>query len=606
MKTNRFSKIIAAVVVVGTSVLWTACTDTWNEHYDVTAGGMADQPTLLENIKSDAALANFYRVIAAIGGEETLNSPQQLTVWAPKGLTTAQADSVIAVYQDGVSKGLKWEDNKAVQQFFQNHVALYARTISSLTDDTISLMNKKYMRLRGTSASTGFIGNNPFDEAVLCCNGMLYKTASMQHFFPNVREYLEQQTRLDSVASLIAKFDEYELDEQSSVAGGIVDGKTIYLDSVTVLSNDLLSAYGYIQREDSIYSMVVPTNEVWTQQYEKYRNYYQYDPTVMNADSLTDINARLSIVCGRFFNTSMDNKYNRHPEDSLVNTAYSERQLHNPRKNVYYRPFDSDGILNGLEKVECSNGFVYVDNKGVIDPHTTFFGRSDIEANFARYYEVPKNANGDDRMDVYGGQYLIYDSDTTYNIEKYYNYVEVRAKTASEQSEIMYKLPSTLSDVYYNVYLVTVPDNYTNLPCWFQVKHSEKNAKGNFPSASSYENPRPITLDDSLTIANVDVILAQTNNKRCYVASAEKVDTVLIQTAVKYDYSGVGLDEGVVRLTIGSFGPSSATMREKIYTRTLRLNEIILVPFETKEEAEAAADDLDAFNDELLEANKEN
>jgi hypothetical protein len=43
-----------------------------------------------------------------------------------------------------------------------------------------------------------------------------------------------------------------------------------------------------------------------------------------------------------------------------------------------------------------------------------------------------------------------------------------------------------------------------------------------------------------------------------------------------------------------------------IYTRTLSLCEFILVPFETKEEAEAAADDMDAFNDELLEANKEN
>ncbi len=102
------------------------------------------------------------------------------------------------------------------------------------------------------------------------------------------------------------------------------------------------------------------------------------------------------------------------------------------------------------------------------------------------------------------------------------------------------------------------------------------------------------------------VILKQSNNQRCYVSSAEKVDTILIQSGVQFTYSSYGLDDGTVNLKVSSFGPSSGTYREKIYTRTLRLNEFILVPFETKEEAEAAADDIDAFNDELLEANKEN
>jgi hypothetical protein len=128
MNTKRFSKIIAAVMLAGAPLFWSACTDAWDEHYDVTEGGMADQPTLLESIKADGNLSNFLRVIEAINAGNTLDSPEQLTVWAPKGLTSAQADSVIAVYQADAAAGLKWEDNKAVTQFFQNHVALYART----------------------------------------------------------------------------------------------------------------------------------------------------------------------------------------------------------------------------------------------------------------------------------------------------------------------------------------------------------------------------------------------------------------------------------------------------------------------------------------------
>ena len=86
------------------------------------------------------------------------------------------------------------------------------------------------------------------------------------------------------------------------------------------------------------------------------------------------------------------------------------------------------------------------------------------------------------------------------------------------------------------------------------------------------------------------------------MASATKVDTILIQKAVQFPYSSVGLEEGTVKLKFLHFGPSSSA--DKIYTRTLSLNEIILVPFETEKEAEEAADDLDAFNDDLLEANR--
>lgn len=604
MNTKRFSKIIAAVALAGAPLLWSACTDTWDNHYDVTEGGMADQPTLLESIKADANLSNFLHVIEAISASQTLDSPEQLTVWAPKGLTLAQADSVIAVFEADKAAGLKWEDNKAVTQFFQNHVALYARTISSLTNDTVAMLNRKYMHLIGTSASSGSLDSNPFNEAVICSNGILYKTQNVQSFFPNVREFVEKTSGLDSLALLVKSYDEYELDENSSVAGGVEDGKTVYLDSVTVLSNTLLNRYGFIQREDSVYSLVAPTNEVWTKLYDQYKNYFVYDPTVAHADSLTDANTKTAIIQGRFFNTSIENKYNRYPEDSLTNTRYYERQVHNPRTNVYYKPFASDGILNGLERVECSNGYVYIDNRGVINPHTTFLNRVDYEAYQARYYEIPKDASNEDKMNVSLGQYVIYDSDTTYNITKSFYYAQVTAKQSSAHTELTYTLPNTLSGVYYNIYIVTIPDFFYRLPCWFQVKHSEINDRGNFPTAQNWINPHPVTPVDSIEWTGV--LTKQSNYNRCFAATPEKVDTILIQSGVQFNYSGSGLNDGVVKLNISSFGPSSASYREKVYTRTLRLGEIILIPFETKEEAEAAADDLDAFNDELLEAKKEN
>lgn len=606
MKTKKYKKIIAAVVLGGAPLLWSACSDTWDNHYDVSEGGMAGQATLFQNIANDKDLTIFYNVIDKIGGTETLNSPQQLTVWAPIGLTSSQADSIIQVYEKDKAAGMKWEDNKAVTQFFYNHAARFLRPVSSLTNDTVRMLSNKYMNLIGTSNTSGTLNGNPFNEAILCNNGILYKTANVQTFFPNVREFLEQNAGMDSIASMIKSFDDYKLDEDASVAGGVVDGKTVYLDSVMNLYNRFLSTYGFIQREDSLYAFLAPTNEVWNREYEKYNKYFNYYTDNGDAatkainDSLADINTKLAIVMGRFFNISKDFKYNRHPKDSLVNTMYVERQSHNPRSNVYYNP--ETGILDGLQRYECSNGYVYVDNKGVIDPHTTFFGRRDIPAYSSLYYEIEKDKDNSDMMNVSTDRYTI--KDTIANTTDIYNFIKVTAtKSDINHSKLTYTLPQTLSGVYYNIYLVTIPDEEKGLPCWFQVSKSEieldKNGNGKMKE-ENYNNPHPVTSDPNIAAATFN------NKERCYIASPEKVDTILIQAAVQFTYSGASLDDGAVKLTISSIGPSQAKWRETIYTRILRLNEIILVPFETKEEAEAAAEDLDAFNDKKLEANKEN
>lgn len=602
MKAKRYTQRMAtALLLAGMPLAWGACSDNWNEHYAPQSGGMADQPSLLAALESDASLAQFLRVVKATGMDTDLNSAQMYTIWAPAGLTPSQADSVIAVYETDRAAGLKREDNRAVTQFLQNHMALYARPVSSLTDDTVSMLNRKYMTLKGQSSTSGTLQGNPFSDGRLCNNGILYKAQDVQTFLPNVRQYIEQRTDMDSLRSFIAAFDKYELDEQASVAGGVVDGKTVYLDSVTYLTNPLLASLGYIQREDSTYTLLTPTDELWRTEYAKYRRYFNYNSSVNKGDSLTENHTKLAILTGRFFNTSPRQRHNRAPEDSLVNTSYSVNQEHNPRQNVYYKP--QTGILAGLRQATCSNGVVYPDAEGRIDPRTTFFSRLDIPAYYGRYYEVPKGTDNVETMNVSRGTYSRLDS-LGQTMGQARSYTTVTAKTPSAQTSISYTLPGTFSGCYYNIYLVTVPDVTTRLPLWFQVSQQTANASGTFPTTATYfSNPHPVTAG---SVDNADVILAQSNNARCFVASAEKMDTILIQAAVPYTYSAAGLDDGVVRLNIGSFGPSSSRYRETIYTRTLRLNEIILVPFETKEEAEAAADNLDAFNDEILEANKNN
>lgn len=628
---------MAAVLLAGAPLLWSACTDDWNEHYDIVPGGMAEQASLLEKIQADPNLANFYKVISSIGGAETLDSPQQLTVWAPTNMTEAQADSIINVYREDSAAGVKLVDNRAIKQFMQNHVALYARPISALTDTTIHMLNRKYMRLVGESPEKGSLEGNPFSEMEICNNGILYKTENLQTFFPNIREYMELNG-IDSVANFIKLFDKYTLDETASVEGGVIDGKTIYLDSVTHLSNRMLNTYGLIQREDSNYIFIAPTNEVWASEYDRYNKFYQYTNNTNNRDSLSQVLTQLAIFQGRFFNMSKTSKHNQHPADSLVNTNYWLNQIHNPRKNVFYDTENT--ILNGLDSVICSNGKLYVDNRGVIDPTKTFFTRTDMQAESSFNYEVPVdkdnkstmnegavtllhmlNPNPIDSTKVYDE--TLEDSVWTYTYDdsyKEYRYVEFSAKTSSNHTDVTYTIPSTFSNVYYNIYVVTIPgrgqDPNTKdlLSSYFTVECQAQNEDGKFVNCGSDAQGNRVTgnkflmnphkYDETSPISGYAELKGQSNFDRAYATNQLEIDTILIAKAKNFDVSSYGLDKGVVTLQFKSFGPAATKTKEKVYTRTLRFDEIILVPFETKEEAEAAADDLNAINDELLELNK--
>jgi len=637
MKTNKYTKIMAAVLLTGAPMLWSACTDDWNEHYDIIPGGMAEQESLLTKIKADPNLANFYTVITSIGAAETLDSPQQLTVWAPRNFSKEQADSVIAIYNEDVKADIKWKDNRAIKQFFKNHVALYARPISSLTDSTINMLNKKHMRLIGNDANSGSLDGNAFDDMQICNNGILYKASHMQSFFPNIREYAELNG-LDSLATFIKSFDKYTLDEQSSVEGGVVDGQTVYLDSVTNLSNQMLSRYGLIQREDSDYILIAPTNEVWEKEFNRNKQFYQYSSNVNMSDSLSNVLSQGAIFNYRFFNMSKTSKHNQHMTDSLTNTQYSEHQIHNPRKNVFYDPEST--ILAGLQKIECSNGYIYIDNKGVIDPTSTWFTRTDLQAESSFNFEIPTSSDNKELMDAGYGTYYTYkydelpDSVWEYDdfgdstrvpkilieVDQEYRYVEFKSKQAANHTDITYTLPNSFSNVYYNIYVVSIPGRGSDtnikdfLSTYFTVecKAQDINGKlvncGNDALGNRATNNgfmmNPVKYDENSPLTGYEELKGQSNFDRAYATNATKIDTILISKAKMFDVASYGIDKGVVTLQFKSFGPAATKVKEKVYTRTLRFDEIILVPFETKEEAEAAAFDLDAINDVLLERNK--
>mgnify|MGYP002624873121 FL=1 len=627
MKAKQYLKMLTVLAALPALAL--SCTDAWDDHYgDGTgAGTNVDAPTLLEHVQADAELAQFLRVVKHVGYDAVLESPQMFTLWVPV-ITEQQADSVIAVYEaqkllvDNNGNLRKDKDNYAITQFIQNHIALAGRSASKLTRDSVRMWNGKYMVMTDQDLD----GVPYLDKNIVASNGIMYKLREKETFFPNLREVLELQERMDSASHFFKMFDEYTLDEQQSVMQDIVDGEIVYADSVMTLSNSLYHALGYIQREDSAYIYLAPSNEEWKREYDKYYTWFSYvnDSRIANRDSLIQLNARFAIARGRFFNiNTQKNEY----KDSITNTYYV-RSKDYFGLNRFLKPKDEKGILYGLTPVKCSNGYLYEDAEGRIPDSLTF--------NFKRYLSPLSRSNWKARLienksltDTYSPQVNV----TTRNIvesvtlktqtgtevdpesgeevptydEQVVTFPELRDKqyvevepatysgTTNTTSNIYFYLRNTFSNLYYNVYVVMVPEfareNYDAtlvLPVPFRVSFSERTENAG-KGIVSREDPESGEFSREVTLTTSNTDDAHKTNASTFLATGTGVDLICIDKARKFNfasYNAFASLDGTQRYRFQSQA-NATQLKNKLYSNILRINRIIYIPFETEEEAKA-------------------
>lgn len=413
MKKNKSFYLLGGLLLSAGMMLWTSCTDEWNEHYNQEGIDLSAYPSLLERLTDQSdpdvkagRFEQFVRVLEATGYDQRLALPALYTVFAPMDVDKATADKWIERFN--AEKNTKQDDyNSAVKQFVQNHISLYAhnfvKTGTAEVIDTVGMLNGKYMKVwsqeNESEWTVGVNGGTSDDEAhgiitekQLCNNGFLYKiTNGALPCYLNIKEALDERADVRNFLKYREKYDEYELDEDASVPGEIIDGNQVYIDSVVNYRNsELTSQYkADFHVEDSSYIFLVPNDDLWKTLYDEYSSYLNYKPTASDddakkeAEALTQVWTNRSIMKGRVFNLSKGYGYNLHYDnDSIVSTEYYKSQVRpygtyaghyyngemiNPeggevdyRTYVWRKPMD--GILNGLEKINCSNGYVYVDN----------------------------------------------------------------------------------------------------------------------------------------------------------------------------------------------------------------------------------------------------
>lgn len=579
-----YNKVLGLAVA---ALAFAACADQWDDHYTSAPLEGANGGTLWQAIEQNDQLSNFKRVADSCGYAKYLDGSQTFTVFAPTNtnFSTTQADSVIALFKSEAAKGMRLSDNRAVKEFLKNHIARYTHSISSVSTDTIVMMNGKYMELDKSS----FGGKNLLSSNQVYDNGVLFTIDEPLTFYNNIFEYINDAEGLDSVKSFLynPKYYLYKINESESVLGGIDSlGRNYYSDSVMVRSNTLFyqKAYlGLLDSEDSTYWMAVPDNKEWDRMVTEYSPYFMYHKKIDNYDSLRWAKPRLAILEGTTFSTGYNPLLRQYGEgntsvkiDSLMSfyaVPASYRKSYWGHDSLHYYqygseehpqdPFTTGGVFENGEIVQCSNGYLVKQSKWNIAKNETFLRDIIVEAENAHVSFNKKNT--DSKLFTY----TLLENHPMYDKVSNHKYLRIKPYDESlTNPEVAFLIPNILSNVPYDIYMITVPecaeDTTKTEGIKINVSRLYKNLDGEGPTMEGIDT----LLTDNIS-TKPEYTLGSYNGKTKGTGYGLDVDTICLGTNIVFPTCSYGEDPEVELRIIGN-----VNRRDK-NTRTLRIDCII-------------------------------
>lgn len=432
-------KISTGAILSCAALSMVGCQDTWDDHYGQTPDTEYGNASLYEIISHESQLSDFREVLdsarlyanSRITGthyRDLLDGDQFFTIWAPVN-GTFNKDSLLRLC--ATAEG----DSLVERQFLKNHIARFGHSLNG-RNEVIRLFNQKDV----VFDNSDFNGAKIIKGNVASRNGILHLIEKPSHYYYNIYEALFSLDKYKHVGEYFKSFQIDEFDETQSLAMGVVDGKTVYVDSVFNSYNILTSAYyDHIEREDSTFWMLVPSKEVWDSLYAEAKTYYNFG-SINKADSIHHFWSNYALC--------QDLIYNPHKQramyDSLCSTSFNYSEA--GRFHVAYKPFEAGGLFSDFaDSLKCSNGTIYELKSWPWTKEKSYFKEIKREAEgviFDNYEASGKQLN----LNRY---YVSADSVS-------YGYLYVIPQTITSAYYLTYEVPNVLSGEY-DVCVVMLP-----------------------------------------------------------------------------------------------------------------------------------------------------
>lgn len=594
----------------------TSCTD-FSDYNSVPESSQATaENTLWENISSKSELSDFASVLKRVGYDKVLSESHTYTVWAPVN-GSFSLDSLKDI-----------SDERVISQFVQNHIADYSHMETDVNDTVVYMLNEKLLKFRnkGTNAMT-FDGNRILTNGNVynfpSLNGTLYVMNNPSTFRYNAYEIIKEQGGIAKFfMNYVNKYETSRLDEEKSVKGEIRDGVQHYDDSVMIVNNSFVrnTLNAQLENEDSLYTILIPTDIAWTNVYDKVKELYHYISPISYQDlslvgdtkggtcpTSTTGTARATIMAANTGTKSTslqaapaDAEITETPAywtDSVakriitVRSTFSETNKRYNKKLSTGEKFVENDTLYSTNRRFCAN-LPYLDEMtekviGLSNGHARIineypFSAKDTYCPTIRTNRVGRivTATGStwNRVRVSGlpSEVVTFEDDVTDGILTY-----VKASlptTANAAPELDFYLDDVLSTTY-DVYAVIVPgwidnevDGYTPKPYSLRFDINYTDASNN-QVAGRFNGEGLVMSNDITGLTRVPAFLV----------AEQKVDTVKLgRVTFPICYAGTEAKPNIkVMNTLATF---NATNKRK-YEQELRVANIILRPVENEKNA---------------------
>ncbi len=283
----QVKKLMLGALVVAGSVGMFSCNDDWDDHYSAISPSQAG-PTLWEALQAPEYSA--FKDILREKGYEALLSGKDSRIY-----------TVFAPTNDAMS-GFVMEDSLLEGEFIQNHISYFYQNVSTVSDTTVTMLNKKVMRLKSDVFGDRLNPNIQMEATNFACkNGLLQTLPQVVPYKSNIWEIIDKQG--GKLKDYLFSYNSTILNKAQSTVGYVDTlGQTIYLDSVTRLYNPYWGLVGELNHEDSTYVSLIFDDQAWDEGYTKieknfkyypelqYKNFRYYDGT--NAEATIDSLAR--------------------------------------------------------------------------------------------------------------------------------------------------------------------------------------------------------------------------------------------------------------------------------------------------------------------------
>ena len=362
-----------------------ACSD---DHYEVD-GVLASKGTLWENISKQAELSEFASILSSVyySSSETtvttqtyadlLNSDQTFTVWVPKNGTFDYPE-----WKKMLDSGDREQIYKVEFQLIRNCMTRYQHVLNGDKVEDVMLFNRKNGNFNCAAKTINEKSITSYN--IGATNGVLHITDGNIEFLPNIYEYMSSNAKLSRLNEFIKKYEKNEFDQNASTQGPTIDGNITWVDSVTNLTNTYFYYMGaYLNREDSTYMMIMPTDECWDNEYDKMKSYYNYIPSYIQkviTVNPSDLTTSEETFTTNYTDEELDSINDFRTCDAIArNLCFNERWQFGHNHNdmvqegacdsiestsgiVFYDPYSAQ-LFNNVEPIRLSNGYGYLVDK---------------------------------------------------------------------------------------------------------------------------------------------------------------------------------------------------------------------------------------------------